>query len=107
MRNKAVEEGTTLSLFTVIRGVINFSTVDYFLNEINFKASRACKIQRARVLLSDMKCLVCVKNSLCPLYSTDQPNRMVNRRVFGTLQHCRLEIRGRPWQANNFAPLAG
>jgi hypothetical protein len=85
-----------LNLFIVIGGVINFSTVDYFLNEINFKASRACKFQTARVLLSDVKCLVRVENSLCPLYSTDQPNRMVNRRVVGTLQHCRLEIRGRP-----------
>ena len=96
-----------LSLFVVTRDVINFSTVDYFLNKINFESSRACKIQTARVLLSDVKCLVCVKNSLCPLYSTDQPNRMVNRRAFSTLQHCRLEIRGRPTQAKNSAPLAG
>jgi len=96
-----------LSLFIVIRGVINFSTVDCFLNKLNFTANRACKIQTARVLLCDMKCLACMKNSLCPLYSTDQPNSMANRRVIGTLQHCRLEIRGRPWPANNSAPLAG
>jgi hypothetical protein len=47
-----------LNLFIVTRGMINFSTVDYFLNEINFKGSRVCKIQTARVFLSGVNYLV-------------------------------------------------